>query len=339
MPMNNNRYSFFFHESKYKRGTMVRKSLLICAFALLPLLADGQASTGDRRLTDGLILFKQEQYLEAIQKFRELISDPSAPESTGDAYYWIARSYLAVNVLEEAERNLEYFLSNYPSNSNYPDALYQKGRLLYLQGEPPSAIQVLEGFVSDYPYSDFVGSAYFWIGESLFSLGRLDEAARMFNKVIQEYPRSVKLEASRYRLSLIEFKKREDELLKLLKWSHEEALKSVEEFQRREKAYEQAISVYQRKLSALAQKADQAGGERSTEIERLSRENSELKERIAALEAQLETLSAEASTQAGVTSEQLESFERRQKALRLKEESLAVKESLLRALAESTGRQ
>jgi hypothetical protein len=52
-------------------------------------------------------------------------------------------------------------------------------------------------------------------------------------------------------LNLIKKKKIEAELLALLKWSHEESLKSMGEYQEREKNYELAVSSYQKRLSEL----------------------------------------------------------------------------------------
>jgi len=324
--MNNYRYSFFFHESKNKRGVMLRRYLLIGLLFFLPALLFSQVSPGADQLKEGLLQFKQERYQEAIRSFQDVIFNSESSGAQADAYYWTSRAYLAINMYEEAQRNLEYFLATYPDHPLYPDALYQKGRLLYLQGDPESGIRVLESFVAEFPGSDYLGSAYFWLGECLFSLGHLEEAARVFNKVIEEFPKSVKLEASRYRLSLIEFKKREDELLKLLKWSHEEALKSVEEFQRREKAYEQAINAYQRKLGSAAagEAAGEAAGVDSAELERL-------KNKIAALEAELAARSVEKGEEKVV-----EEDGNRQKTLELKEDVLALRETLLQTLAEKT---
>lgn len=309
---------------------MLRRYLLIGLLFFLPVLLFSQVSSGADPLKAGLLLFKQEKYQEAIRSFRDVIFNSESPGAQADASYWTSRAYLAINMYEEAERNLEYFLATYPAHPLYPDALYQKGRLLYLQGDPESGIRVLESFAAEYPGSDYLGSAYFWLGECLFSLGHLEEAARVFNKVIEEFPKSVKLEASRYRLSLIEFKKREDELLKLLNWSHEEALKSVEEFQRREKAYEQAINVYQRKLTSAA--AGEAAGVDSAELERL-------KNKIAGLEAELAALSVEKEEEKAAerpTEPLVEEDGNRQKTLELKEDALALRETLLQTLAERT---
>ncbi|UCF99301.1 MAG: tetratricopeptide repeat protein [Spirochaetaceae bacterium] len=310
---------------------MLRRYLLPILLVLLPTLLFSQVSSGKDQLREGLLLFKQEKYQDAIRVFRVLISDAQDDQSqevVADAYYWISRAYLAVDNYEEAARNLEYFLSNYASHPYYADGLYQKGRLLYLQGDAESGIQVLESYVREYPNSEFVGSAYFWLGECLFSLGQLEEAAQVYNKVIVDHPKSVKLEASRYRLSMIEYQKRENELLKLLKWSHEEALKSVEEFKRREKAYEQAIDVYQRKLSSGAVTAEEKAA-----LEQLRSENESLKNKIRGLEAQIAALSegiAEESVEPG----RLETIEYLEKALQVKADALAVKESLLQRLAE-----
>ena len=254
------------------------------------------------RLEEGLSHFRNRRYREAVASFENIIADTqeSFPEAEGrpEAYYWTARSYLALNRLDDAERALEYFLGSYPAHPLYPDALYHKGRLLFLQDEPENAILALGDFVARYPAHELVANALFWVGESLYSLGQLDDAARVFEKVRQEYPASFRVSEADYRLSLIEFKKRENELLRLLKWSHEETLRVTEEFERREKAYEQAISVYQRRLSAAGTPAPRAeAGE----------------------EADLAAL--------------YQDLENRRKLLEAKEEALAVKEALLEAMS------
>jgi chromosome segregation ATPase len=101
------------------------------------------------------------------------------------------------------------------------------------------------------PRHEFVSAAIFWSGECLYSLGRLDEAERAFAIVVESYPKSVKVEAASYRRELIKFEYRERELLKLLTWSHEESLRIVEDFRRRERSYEQALAAYQKQIADL----------------------------------------------------------------------------------------
>ena len=90
----------------------------------------------------------------------------------------------------------------------------------------------------------------------MYGLGRLDDALAVYQKIVADYPTSVKVEAAQYKVSLIQLSKKEVELSKLLKWSHEEFLKSVEEYQNREKAYVQAIEAYQKRLAASGSAED-----------------------------------------------------------------------------------
>lgn len=298
---------------------MTRRHIALITLLLSPLLAFSQAGgAGVEQLRQGLQLFQQERYPEAAQVFRAVIADPQAGSAKPEAYYWAARSFAAVDQIGEAEQHLEQFLASYPSHPLYPDALYQKGRLLYLQGDAESAIQVLGTYVDKYPNADLVSSGYFWIAEALYALGQIDEAARIYGKILAEYPKSVKLEAARYRLSLIEFKQREEELLRLLQWSHQEALKAVEEFQRRERAYEQALAAYR---GGLAPAASAAG---NAELESLRREKATLEARVQQLEARVAAAEAAAQTGSGA----------REELLRTLAEALEVKEALLNKLAE-----
>ncbi|MDR3249314.1 MAG: hypothetical protein LBT39_11070, partial [Treponema sp.] len=101
--------------------------------------------------------------------------------------------------------------------------------------------------------------------------GQLDYARDIFTIVTQDYPRSAKFEASSYRLALIHQKKIEEELLTLLKWSHEESLKAIEEYQRRERSYDQALIAYQKRIAELL---------KDTRLEDLDTTNTQLRRQL-----------------------------------------------------------
>jgi TolA-binding protein len=230
------------------------KALLPVALLALSLFsaqasAQTPGSVGD--LKDGIDQFRNGQYDRAILLFRNVITDPKAGPEKASAYFLIAKSYMATGKLDDAEHNLEYYLTTYPGSPDFEEASYQKGRLLFMQDEFDSAVQVLQAFIRAYPKSTFVSSAWFWVGESLYGLGQLDDALAAYQKIVTDFPTSVKLEAAQYKVSLIQLSKREVELSKLLKWSHEDFLKSVEEYQNREKAYVQAIEAYQKRLAGV----------------------------------------------------------------------------------------
>ena len=295
------------------------------------------AANGDAVLRDGIALFKESLFSNALRTFREILLDPELGEYTGDAYFWISKSYMALKQYEDAERNLEFFLTNFTDHAFYPESVYQKGRLLFLQQNPEGTIQVLGGFLERYPESPFVPNAYFWIGESLFTLGHLNDAQVIFERIIRDYPKSFKVEAARYRNSIIDFKKRETELLKLLKWSHEESLKAVEEFHRREKDYEQAIVAYQRRLAQyeredqtnLIQELEQQRNDLETELNLSVTANEDLERTLSSTLEELALL----RDQTGVSETTSVAIERKEQLLLLKEQALAVQESLVDQLA------
>jgi TolA-binding protein len=231
----------------------MRKRVALGVALLAAACAAAWAEQALSRLEEATGSFGRGDYSHAVMLLREIVLDPADSNEKAGAYFWLAKSYLALDNLQDGERSLEYFLSNYPNDPHYPEAFYEKGRLLFRQGDHENAIQVLQAFLERYPDSEFIPNAYFWVGEALYSLGQLDDALLAFKKVVDSYPTSFKVEAARYRIALIEFKKRENELLKLLKWSHEESLKTIEGFQRRETAYEQALAAYQRKLATYEQ--------------------------------------------------------------------------------------
>ena len=234
---------------------MKKMSILIPLFLILfctVFSAAAQTAGSDTGLMrSGLEKFKAGRFTEALYDFREVVLDASLSDYHGSAYFWITKSYLALQNLDLAEENLKFFLTNYPGHPFFEEGMYQQGRIHYLKGEYPQAISVFYDFLNQYPDSSFAANSFFWIGECLYSLGHFQEAEKLFYRVVTQYPDSYKVEAANYRLALIDIVYREEVLLDLVKLSHEEYLTSLEDFQRRERTYEQAINSYQRRISQL----------------------------------------------------------------------------------------
>jgi TolA-binding protein len=161
---------------------------------------------------------------------------------------------------------------------------------LYLQRQYEECIQHLDRFLKKYPDSPYGANAYYWIGESAFSLGRLKEAEKIFHFVVSQFPTSFRAEAARYRLDIIRLKYREEELMKLLQWSHEEHLKALEEFQRREAVYLETIQTYQRRVALLSSQDYQG------EILKLSEQVRALENELSQVRKSEQTLKVEKAT-------------------------------------------
>lgn len=285
----------------------MKKNILstVLLFLVLAWPAFAQTSSLPEDLREGLLFFEDSEYQAALLQFRDIIINSALEEYHGDAYYWTGRSHLALGNIEKAAQNIDFFLVQYPDHTLTAEAMYQKGRILYLQQEYQRAVRQLNTFIEKYPNNSYQSNAYFWIAESFYELGHLDKAEQLYSYIVETFPRSFKYEAANYRKSLIHLKKREQELLKLLKISHEEYLKTLEDFEQREKTYEQAISSYQRKLSAatsgredeMLAEFDSKLSTKDQQIAGLRRELQEERSRVAELQNRISSMQSSPQAQ------------------------------------------
>lgn len=235
-----------------KRIQCVLVAGLLC-LASLPLAAAGNSGVpkGDRqgRLEQGLALFEKSDFNGALSAFQAIMLDPRLKEVHDQAAYWSALAFVGLKDYENADRGMKLFLDSWPASALRADGQYQQGRIAYLRKDYERSLSSFQLYLEGNPDHDLFASGLFWAGESMFQLGKLGQAEQVFRSILRDYPDGVKSEAANYRLSLIELKYREEELLKLLKWSHEESLRTTEEYQRREKTWEQAVNAYQRQVS------------------------------------------------------------------------------------------
>jgi outer membrane protein assembly factor BamD (BamD/ComL family) len=324
---------------------MIGKRVIFSVFIIF-LLASGavlaQTEQGQKILNEGITDFQNSRFNQAISTFREILVDPSMTEYQDSAYFWIAKSNMALGYLDEAEEDMEYFITSFPNSRYISEARYQQARIEFLKGNYQEAIQIFSSFIEQYPNSPYVANAYYWMGDSLLSLGHTENAKEMYEIVITEYPTSYRVEAANYKISVINLKKREDELVKLLKWSHEEALKAFEEFQQKEKNYQEAIQAYQKKIASLSSGSEPAEEEETDEdlVDLLGRVEA-LTQTIEEKEAEIEQLKQQL-TSAGRTSETGREEEdtavypvsgAREKLLILKSEALELKSFYLDKIA------
>jgi len=332
----------------------MHRSLLLIALVFVAAsstVAFAQTKTEDnsqKALLQGKDFFQQGRYQDALASFREL-SITSSP-SQADASFWVVKSLLALNKLDEAQIQLETFLKNYHSDPNAEEGTYLRGRILYLMADLLASVKSFTLFLEQYPNSTFAANAYYWLGESLLSLGQLDEAKAMFAKVTKEYASSFKAEAASYKLSLIDQRSREESLLELLKWSHQENIKNIDDFNRKEQVYQEALRSYQKKLTSLAPKdfqdelrtvqgkLDAATSDRDAANDRIKQLNAQIIEVQKTLQKTAEELQASKQQIADLRSnrgQNDESLAQRQKLLDVKEQALNLKEQALLNLEKS----
>jgi TolA-binding protein len=205
------------------------------------------------RFIAGINLYQEARWLEAAAELRAAQETARNSRDWTEALYWVALTEIAASDYASALRDMDELEKGAPDSSRIRDIVYHRARAYYYLGYYDEAILLFK------QYADHAGpggesrkaAALYWIGECLYSMGQFDRAGDVFNLVVNEYPNSVKYEAASYRLDLIKQKKIEAELLDLLQWTHEESLRTAEDYQRREQTYEQVLSAYQDRFGEL----------------------------------------------------------------------------------------
>ena len=243
------------------------------------------------RFNTGVDFYSHGRWQEAVQELRLVHSQAVTKEQRAEALFWISLSELSAGQYAEALRDMDALVETDPANFRIAELLYHRGRVLYYLGRFDESIVNLKryadsfvnesGSVKNPADGDKRAAALYWIGECLFSMGQLDMAVDIFRYVAAEFPASTKYEASVYKIDLINQKKIEAELLNLLKLSHEESLRNMEEFRRREATYEQAMIAYQRRIAEML---------RDTRLQDLENENSQYRQKLEAAESRITTL-------------------------------------------------
>lgn len=228
---------------------MIRKAQAL--WAVILFIAGGAVFSQTKRdgsFPLGVELYGQGRYAEAVSELRAV--NPKSDDYL-EALYWKGLAELSSGDYQEAFNTFELLERRRPDERRRAEIPYHKGRALFYLGRYQDALVVLSAHAEVQRDDKRKAASLYWAGESLYALGRLDQAENVFVRIVEQYPGSAKHEASLYRMELIKQKKIEAELLSIIKWNHEESLKTLEDYQRRETAYEQAIASYQKRLAEL----------------------------------------------------------------------------------------
>ena len=242
------------------------KRLLIVLLLLTvtaSVFSQERMSPYSQRLQNGTWYYSQARWHEAAAEFRYAQEIAKTLNDWTQALYWVILTELALADYGSALRDMDE-LDKYSSNSAYSkEMVYHRARAYYNQGYFEDAMALFmrysEGIhVDDAENADRRAAAFFWIGECLFSIGQFDDAEKFYAWIVARHPGSPKFEVSSYRIDLIKQKKIEAELLALLRWSHEESLRTSEDYQRKLKTYEHTLNSYQRRIAELTQNPSMA---------------------------------------------------------------------------------
>ena len=239
------------------------------------------AQTPVSRLSAGIELFRLGRLDEAILELRRLQAEAPSREIRAEALFWISMAQMFAGEFEQALQDMNTLEETDPGNRRIAQLSYHRGRALFHLGRYDQAIVFLMRYVDSITPgpggvlspadASRTAAALYWTGACLLSMGQLDRAADMFVHIIEVFPASPIAEAANNRLVTINQRRVEAELLSLLRWSHEESLRNMEEFRRRERAYTQALLSYQRRIADML---------RGTRVQDLEHENQYFRDQL-----------------------------------------------------------
>jgi TolA-binding protein len=303
---------------------MKRRVLIIfCAMLYFSPFAVAELEFDARvRFDQAMTYFSQGNYEQATIRLRQVTESPAAQDLHPDAFYWLGRARLAQNDSFEAIRYFDHLIRVYPDHPRVPDATYHRARAEFIAQDYQDALLGFESFIREYPQSPYVANAYYWAGEALLTLGHRERARSLFETVVVNYPNSFRVEAAQYRMSLIALGEREEQLQRLLQWSHEEHLRTIESFRRAQSAWMDAIAAYRDAAEGTLHGS-------AAEIAALRAQIAELLTRIAQSHADVPGVYPDRSAPPTAESD----LAARLHLAELKEAALLIKEQLLREIA------
>lgn len=103
----------------------------------------------------GLQLYRKQEYLQALEKFKRLFNKYSEDTLAGNFVYWIGESYYGLEIFKKAA---EYFdrMENYPESSKRDDALLMLGHCYRRMGDTEKAKHIYRKLISQFPDSEYI---------------------------------------------------------------------------------------------------------------------------------------------------------------------------------------
>ncbi|MDR0313576.1 MAG: tetratricopeptide repeat protein [Treponema sp.] len=294
--------------------------------------ADSASLLSISRLQAGIFYYGEGRWEEAVREL-SLIDQTASMPLRGEALFWTSLSKLSAEDYQGALLDMEALEIHFPDYNRLNELGYHKGRALFYLGRYNEAIVLFMNYANsfgpDYMLSSLdlskKAATLFWTGECLYALGQFDRAESIFLIIRDNYPQSAKYEASTYRIALINQKKIEEELLALLNWNHQESLIIMEEYQRRESAYDQAILSYQRRIAEMMS---------DTRLAVLEASNAQYQRELANAENRIRELEARLADLAGTASAQRTTSESMNRLRTLRGSLIEIQEELQRTMSE-----
>ncbi len=142
---------------------------------------------GDALVRLGDCYYATKKYQKAIEVFDEVIS--VYPRSADYAWYRKGIIYGILSNIEQSDACFDKVLTVYKDSPYYTDALFQKARYNFEQGNYDLSIKLFTRVIEKFPESRFVPYALLDRAIAYNNLRQYDLSARDYGMIIEKYPR------------------------------------------------------------------------------------------------------------------------------------------------------
>jgi TolA-binding protein len=159
----------------------------------------------------GYAAFYGEQYRKAATYFEKFLHGGEKDRNTiNDAVTRLADSYFVLKSYSEAREYYDRIISQHSKGEDY--ALFQRGMIQGLQGNPDTKISTLNDVLNQFPNSDYADDASFEIAYTYFLKNDGPTAKADLLSMIQKYPHSSYIPRAYVTMGLIDYNAGNDDL-------------------------------------------------------------------------------------------------------------------------------
>jgi TolA-binding protein len=181
------------------RNDLPRASAYMQEAARISAAAGGDVNAVALESAD--LLFRNEQYAEAITRYSNLLSKTVSDSLRQRLESQTITSYLRLDNLKEADRRIGLFVKKYPrAAADVAVFEFERGKHLLRKERTSAARERFELVVRQYPATPTAAEAWFWLGRTYELDQEVPRAAEVYDSVLQRYPAHPL--APRVRLSL-----------------------------------------------------------------------------------------------------------------------------------------
>jgi len=139
------------------------------------------------RLLSGQCYFQQGRYLEALNIFEGLITDPECGNFKDALYFWMAEVHFKGSNFEKAAMFYQKLIAEFPQSSYAAAAYYSLGWSLSQTGQYRQAVQTFKNLLEKFPSEPQSKDAAFKLIECLYNLKEYSELKNKIKPIFKFY--------------------------------------------------------------------------------------------------------------------------------------------------------